>query len=363
MISLGRRGALLLSSLLLVVSAAGCSSDASTRAPDDTDDTDAPTASATAGLSAAGGAAVPTYTVPPGTTLRIGDQLDYLKMILALGGQDQDLPYAIEFASFVGGPPMLQAFQGGALDAGFVASTPLLFAQAGGQDLTAVAGWATDHGAVGLITADPDIAGWADLEGKRVAFQRGTSGEATLLVGLDSVGLGLDDITPVDVSFVQVTATLASGSADAGVSGEPLISAYSAEHPDTRVVERPSDITDTGNFLIASPDALDDAGKEAALADLVGRLARSFAYLREHPDVVIQRIYADRYGLTIERATAIHEASGPTRFLTLPDDILPAQQHLADLFVAAGELPDELDVGPEFDGRFAAVITAAEAAP
>ena len=50
----------------------------------------------------------------------------------------------MKYAVFVGGPPMLQAFQGGAIDTGFVASTPLIFAQAAQQDVVAVAGWASE---------------------------------------------------------------------------------------------------------------------------------------------------------------------------------------------------------------------------
>jgi sulfonate transport system substrate-binding protein len=356
---LARRRALLVSSFLLAATAAACGTDPSTRSSDDSG-TPAPTAAATTVGSASTAVHPPTATVPPGTTLRLGDQLDYLSTVLSLGGQDADLPYDLELASFVGGPPMLQAFQGGALDAGFVASTPLLFAQAAGQDIAAVAGWATENGSSGLVTSDPEINGWADLKGKRVAFQRGTSAQSTLIVGLDSVGLSYDDVTPVDVAYIQVTATLAAGAADAGISAEPLISAYIAEHPDARVVERPNDITDTGSFLIASADALDDPAKEAALADLSTRLVRSFAHLREHPELTAG-LYADRYGLSIEAATALNEATGPTRFITLPDEIIEQQQRLAELLVAAGELPDELDVGPEFDSRFAAVIAAAGA--
>ena len=40
---------------------------------------------------------------------------------------------------------MLQAFQAGAIDVGFVGSTPLIFAQAAHQDVVGVAGWATPH--------------------------------------------------------------------------------------------------------------------------------------------------------------------------------------------------------------------------
>src|SRR5262245_44904442 len=91
--------------------------------------------------------------IPAGTMLRVGDQLDYLKTVLKLSGEDQDLPYEVEYSAFVGGPAMLQAFQAGSIDSGFVGSTPLIFAQAGNQDITAVAGWATANGTYELVTS------------------------------------------------------------------------------------------------------------------------------------------------------------------------------------------------------------------
>ena len=54
------------------------------------------------------------------------------------------------------------------------------------------------------------------------------------------------------------------------------------------------------------------------------------------------------------------EANGPVSFLQLPEDVVDAQQALADLFVAAGQIPAKVDVAAEFDGRFADLIAAAQ---
>src|SRR5690606_34469493 len=91
--------------------------------------------------------------IPPGTTLRVGDQIEFLQTMLEVAGEDRDFPYEVEYSSFQGGPPMLQAFQGGAVDTGFVASTRLIFAQAQDQDLFAIAGWAAGHSNFSLVTA------------------------------------------------------------------------------------------------------------------------------------------------------------------------------------------------------------------
>lgn len=327
----------------------GCSADASTRS-----------AEADTGPTTTAAQVTVPETIPAGTELRLGDQLDYLKTILAVAGQDQDFDYEVEYANFVGGPPMLQAFKGGSLDAGFVASTPLIFAQAAGQRITAVAAWAPEHGTAALIARDPAIKGWKDLKGKRVAYQRGTSLEAGVLVGLDSVGLSADDITTVDVPFTQISATLQSGAADAAISAEPLISSLAATDPSVRVVAPASAVTDRANFVIASESTLADPAKSAALADYTARLVRAFVYLQGHPEKIAQAIFVDHYKLTPERATEVTEANGPVSFLQLPEDVVDAQQALADLFVAAGQIPAKVDVAAEFDGRFADLIAAAQ---
>lgn len=335
---------------LTLLAATGCSSDASTRVG----------ASDAGPTTTAAPVSVPT-TVPAGTTLRIGDQLDYLQTILALAGEDQDLGYEVEYAAFVGGPPMLQAFQGDSLDAGFVGSTPLIFAQAAGQDLVAVAGWGAENGAQGLVSADPDIDDWGDLAGKRVAYQRGTASEAALLQALDTAGVDPDEITTVDVPITQVAAALEGGSADAGLSTEPLTSLYLAGEPDGAEVAKAREITDRTSFLIATAETLADDGRSAALADYTARLVRAFAHLADHPEKVAASVYVEQYGLPPERAAEIVEANGPTSFISLPGDVEAQQQRLADLFLAAGQIPAEIDVSAQFDTRFNALVQEVQA--
>lgn len=339
------RTTLLALAVVLALLIAACSSDASTRAAA-TDDGPTTTAEPVT---------VP-ETIPDGVELRVGDQFDYLQTVLELSGEDQDLPYEVTYATFLGGPPMLQAFQGDAIDVGFVGSTPLIFAQAAGQDIVAVAGWASATGSFyGLVTAPgvDDVEGWDDVRGKRIAYQRGTAGEAVLLQSLADAGIGFDEITPVDVSQIQVAPTLQGGGADLGISIEPLTSGFVSANPGARTVAKADRITDRSSFLIATRETIEDEGRSAALADYVSRLVRSFAYLRENPEKVASDVFTELYGLTPERAAELQTENGETSFYPIPgDELLGAQQHLADLFVEAGQIPEEIDVAAQFDNRF-----------
>jgi sulfonate transport system substrate-binding protein len=120
---------------------------------------------------------------------------------------------------------MLQAFQAGAIDVGFVADSPLIFAQAAHEDVVAVAAWAPAHSLFGLVVAPGQaISSWASLKGKKVAYQQGTVLEAALLQGLQSAGLTLKDVSPVNLPTTQISTALEGGSVPAGILTEPLTS-------------------------------------------------------------------------------------------------------------------------------------------
>ena len=343
----------LLSSLVLSVAAValvGCGDSSSS------------SSKTTAAKSAAEAQVTVPASIPKGVTLRVGDQLDYLKTVLNLSAQDKDFGYTVEYSAFIGGPPMLQAFQAGAIDTGFVGSTPLIFAQAQQQDIVAIAGFAPQHSGYGLVTSPGSkIKGWKDLEGKKVAYQQGTAGEAALLQALDTAGLKLADITPVNVPQTQVSATLQSGSADAGISVEPLTSTYLAANPTAALVARPDELTDRSSFIIATKSAIENTGTQAALADYLTRLAKGFNYLASHPDQIADAVYVKQYHLSPERAKELITAAGFSGFFTLPGDILEPQQRLADLFYANGEIPSKVDVTSQFDPRFNDVVQKAQA--
>jgi sulfonate transport system substrate-binding protein len=330
---------------------------------DDSSAASAPTSAQSPSQAAAG----PTTTgalasIPPGTTLRVGDQLDSIKTELRLGLQDQNFPYKVEYSAFVGGPPMLQAFQAGAIDVGSVASTPLIFAQAAKQKISAVAGWTTKSSSFSLITSpgNTDIKGWADLKGKKVAYQQGTLFESVLLEGLESVGLKLSDVNVVNLPYSGLSAALQSGATDAGILTEPLISAYTVANPTARNVAQATEVTDRGTYLIAAESATNDPAKSAALADFIARLVRAQAYTNVHPELNVQATYVEKYKLSVERGNEIAKAIGPVTFIQLPADIVPAQQRLADLFFKAGEIPARIDVSSEFDSRYNDVVKKAE---
>jgi sulfonate transport system substrate-binding protein len=324
------------------------------------------------GLASAGGVGASSHStrtarheaaIPAGTVLRVGEQLKNLSTVLSLGHQDQGFPYAVQYSEFVGGPPMLQAFEGGSIDIGFIQSTPLIFAQAAGQHIAAVAGWASSGSAYALVTSPGQhaIKSWAGLKGKRVAFQEGTALESALLEGLHSAGLSLHDITPVNLPTTQIAAALQGGSADAGIEVEPLLSAYLQNNPTAQVIGHPAAVTEKSDFIVATSSTLANKGVSAALTDYITRLIKAYQFLAVHPQSVIQTIYEGQYGLKPARAAYVSSLVGASRFFPLPGALLAAQQNLANLYLVAGSIPAHISVTKEFDPRFNSLVTAEQA--
>jgi sulfonate transport system substrate-binding protein len=277
--------------------------------------------SASVGSGAA--TAIPT-SVPAGVTLRVADQLNNLNNVLKASGEDTNFPYKVVYSQFVGGPPMLQAFQAGAEDVGFVADSPLIFAQAAKQKVVGVAAWAPESGALALVSAPGvHLSGWASLKGKKVAYQQGTVLEAAVLEGLQSVGLSLKDITSVNLPTTSISAALENGSVSAGILAQPLTAAYLVKEPSAAQVVRANQITDRVDFLIADTSSLSSPGKEAAIADYIGRLQKGYDWINRHPTEWAQDLYVDQYKLPLATATKLEASSGATTFLSLPGTLVP----------------------------------------
>jgi len=301
-------------------------------------------------------------SVPAGVTLRVGDQLDFLKTLLSISGQDQGLPYKVEYSAFLGGPAMLQGFQSGDVDTGFVADAPLIFAQAAGQEITGVTAWAPGQSTLALVTAPgvTDVNGWADLKGKTVIIQEGTVSQSTLLTGLASVGLSYSDVIIQNLPITQTVAALPGSGAAAAILTEPFTTSYLKDNPTAKVAAKGEDITDRVQFLIAANAALEDDGKTAALADYIGRIVRGWEWVNANPEAWAQKIFVEQYGLSLDRGLELVNAGGGVKVLQLPGDLDEPQQALADRFFDAQIIPKKLDAASQFDPRFNTVVQEAQ---
>ncbi|KGB56948.1 Aliphatic sulfonate ABC transporter periplasmic ligand-binding protein [Sphingopyxis sp. LC81] len=298
-----------------------------------------------------------------GKTLKIGDQLHALKSSLDVSGEGAPTGYKIEWANFVGGPPIIAAQTGGSLDVGWMAETPLIFAQAAGSPVKVVAVSKTVAGGGSpyalVVKPDSPIRSIADLKGKSVSFMKGTVLHYFVARLLDKQGLSLKDIKTVQATGFG-TGLLDKGSADAITIGEPYLT-QALDAGKVRVLASGAPPNTPGFFyLVASDAALADPVKAKAIGDLVARAARATRWQRENPAKAAPAL-AKRYNVDAAVAEKIITRA-PASYAPIDDAIIAAHQDEADLFFKEGLIRKKLDAAQIFDKRYDDIVAAQESA-
>jgi sulfonate transport system substrate-binding protein len=298
--------------------------------------------------------ALPTK-IPAGTTLRIADQ-GFLEPLFKASGEEKNLPYKLTFPSLEGGPAILEALEGKSVDAGEVADAPLIFAQAAHQPVIGVAAWVTQHTDLSLVAAPGSgVTGWASLKGKSVAYSQGSVFESVLLQGLQSAGLTIKSVTPVNLAPTSIGAALKAGQVQAAILIDPLTTAYLLANPGAQIVAHVPSITDRTNFLISNNATLANRGKVAALANFIKRLKKALEWANTHPQQWAVAYYGAE-GIPAAFATKILSETGTTSLLKLPSQLGAAQQQLANLYTSAGEIPAKLNTSTEFNTIYNGIV-------
>ena len=289
-------------------------------------------------------------TIPPGTVLRVADQLGGLETPLRLSGELDDVPYEIEWSSFASGPLVNEAIAAGEVDVGPMGDTPAILSQASGLDTIVVAvRESTGRGATIIANPGTGIETLADLDGHTVAYTTGTSAHGFVLRALDSVGLTEDDIEQVDVPITDVATVLDNDDADAAAVYEVFRPAFEANNPDAVPLVSITDLVPNYSFLLAPRGRVEDPAISAAIEDFVARLARASLWVQANEDAFIDAYYVGELHQAPENARAAFEQQGETSWIEPSSDVLAVQQEQADLLFDAGRIPEAVDLSPQFD--------------
>lgn len=270
--------------------------------------------------------------------LHVGDQKGGTQSLLEAAGQLDDLPYKIEWSTFTSGPPQIEALTAGQIDFAVTGNTPPLFGASSGARIRVVT--ATNMAGKGdkiLAHANSPIGSIADLKGKKVAVGKGTSAHGNLLLQLEKAGLSIDDIEPVYLQPAEASAAFGRGDVDAWAIWDPY-TAIAETTEDVRTLASADQIDSNGaEFGIASLDALGDARRNTALADLATRIAKASDWAAAHSDE-----WAADYARIVEipvDAAEISQRRRAERAAAPIDSLEDSEQRLADAFSDAGVLP------------------------
>ena len=245
-----------------------------------------------------------------------------------------------KWVEFPAGPQILEALAVDSLDFGFTGDTPPVFAQAAGKDIW-YAGLepAKPTSSAILVPANSPIRTLADLKGKRVGFQKGSSAHFLVVRGVEKGGLQWSDITPVYLTPSDGRAAFERGALDAWGIWDPY---YAAAEIDgrARVLSTGVGLTSNNSYYLASRALTRDPRTLRALFDA---LSEADAWVRSH-QTETAHFLSVASGLPLSTTIRFvgRRSAGPVTRLKESD--IADQQRVADALARLGLIPKPIRV-------------------
>jgi sulfonate transport system substrate-binding protein len=277
----------------------------------------------------------------PAKVLRVGYQKSGLLAVLkAQGSLDEKLKplgYSIKWFEFPAGPQLLEALNANSIDFGYTGAPPPVFAQAGGVHFVYVgAEPAGRHSEAIIVKSDSTLHDVADLKGKRVALQKGSSSNYLLLEALKKAGLQYEDIRPVYLAPADARAAFESGTVDAWVIWDPYY-ASAQQALKARTLTDYADLNSPYNFYEATRDFAQQHPE--VVGAILGQLRTAGLWVNGHP-VETAALIAPKVGLDPKLVeTWVRRYPYGTTVVT--DEIARSQQSVADAFYGAHLIPQK----------------------
>lgn len=278
------------------------------------------------------------------TLLRIGYQKASVNLALAKqwGSLEKRFPQAkVQWIEFPAGPQLLEALAAGSLEFGLTGDSPPVFAQAAGRELlyVGVEPPKPDSSAIVVLPESP-LKTLADLKGRKIALQKGSSAHYLLVRAVEKAGLQWNDIQPVYLAPADARAAFERKSVDAWVIWDPFYAAAElSARP--RVLATGRELSSNNSFYLASRAFATQHG--AALSVLFEELSRADRFVQENRSEAIKLI-ANFAGLdagVVNRFIGRRPKS-PVGPIT-PEAVIE-QQRVADSFFKLGLIPKPIRV-------------------
>jgi sulfonate transport system substrate-binding protein len=275
--------------------------------------------------------------------VRIGHQkFDPFTLVKARGGLEkrlEPLGVSVEWTEFQAGPPLLEALNVGSIDIGRTGDAPPVFAQAADAPLVYVGGSAPkDKSSAVLVKADSPIQTIADLQGKRVAFAKGSSANYLIVKVLESGGLTVDDVEPAYLSPADARSAFEQGSIDAWAIWDPFYAA--AQKQGARVLQDSEGLVANRDFYLASRSF---AEQNSQIIEAIAAETQAVAtWADENPDAVAE-ILSPILGIDTETLDVVTRRRNYS-FEPMTNEMIAEQQAIANTFFELKLIPKQVQV-------------------
>ncbi|AJW47138.1 sulfonate ABC transporter substrate-binding protein [Ralstonia mannitolilytica] len=293
-----------------------------------------------AGLALSAGFA---HAADPAGTVRIGFQKAGLLAVLkAQGSLDKplaELGYKVEWKEFPAGPQLLEALNTGSIDFGYTGAPPAVFAQAAGARLVYVGAEPGGKTNEALFVLDGSPArSVADLKGKRIALQKGSSSHYLLVQLLKRANLTVQDVQPIYLPPAEARAAFESGAVDAWVVWDPYY-ALAQKALKTRTLGDFSELP-VFNFYEATPDFVKTHPR--AVNAILAQLRTSGLWVNQHTQEAAA-LLSPKLGIE-QPVVETWLRRVPYGVTPVTPQIVASQQQIADLFLQQKLIPKAVNV-------------------
>ena len=276
--------------------------------------------------------------------LRIGFQKAAVNLVIVKqqGVLEKRFPNTkVQWIEFPAGPQLLEALSVGALDFGLTGDSPPVFAQAAGKDLLYVGAEPSKPLSSAIVVQqDSKLRTLADLKGKRVALQKGSSAHYLLVRALEKGNLKWGDITPIYLAPAEARAAFEKGAVDAWVIWDPFYAAIElAQKP--RLLTTGEGLSGNSSFYLASRPFTEKHPQ--VLTALFEELTRADAYVQSNRKESAQLV-ADFSGLSLATVHLFISRRPKSPVGPISAQIVADQQRVADAFHQLGLIPRPVKV-------------------
>jgi sulfonate transport system substrate-binding protein len=298
-------------------------------------------------LATAAAWSAPAARAQPGDTpeqLRIGFQKSAVNLVVAKqqGALEKRFPATrVQWVEFPAGPQLLEALAVGSLDFGLTGDSPPVFAQAAGKDLLYVGAEPPKPlSSAVLVKGDSPLRTLAELKGRRIALQRGSSAHFLLVRAVEKAGLGWADIQPIYLPPADARAAFERGSVDAWAIWDPY---YAATELDIkpRVLTTGQGLSNNNSFYLASRPFTEN--HPLALRALFDELTRADHVVQTRRKEAAQLI-SDYSGLSLAVVHLFLSRRPVSPTAPLTPAMVADQQRVADAFTRLGLIPKPVKV-------------------
>lgn len=283
--------------------------------------------------------------------LRIGFQKGSLNLALlkSYGLLEQRLPGTrVQWTEFPAGPQLLEALALGSVDLGATGDAPPVFAQAAGKDVVYIGAEPPkpDSSAL-LVKPDSPLKTLADIKGRRIALQKGSSAHFLTVQAVRRAGLAWADIQPVYLAPAEARAAFERGAVDAWSVWDPYFAAAEISS-ELRALATSRGLSNNNTFYLASR-AL--SRQPALVKTIFQALTDTDARVRADRRDAVQR-YADFAGLPLATVFRMVERRGAAPVGPLTNPLINEQQQVADAFAELGLIPRPIRVADAVSAAF-----------